>query len=925
MQAQRFQSGKLWYNITDAEAKTVEVTYSSQDNTNYANLTESASIPSEVIYEGDSYSVTSIGSQAFANCQSLTNLTIPKSIDKIHILAFSGAEALQSILLGAMEPPVWDGRIIGNIPYTFAVNVTPNAWDNYINDNNWKKLNLQVAKFQSGELYYNVTETEPKAVEVTFEKSFATMQNYKNISPNVVIPETVVYQQEEYTVTGISVDAFRNCEPLTSITIPKSVALIGMQAFDACYKLTNIQVAEGNTHYSSQDGALLNADKTTLILFPPANEATKFVVPETVTEILTSAFSYGKLKEIQIPDGVKSIGFGAFYRCEELEKVNLPRELKRIEYDTFWGCEKLTEINIPEGVTSIERNAFSGCSSLDKATLPESLDSIGNSVFYQCSSLTEINISEGVAYIGDATFSGCRSLAKVTLPESLDSISYQAFKNCGSLTEINIPKGVRHIGQEAFSNCFSLTEISLPEGITFLDYGTFYACSSLTKATLPESLNSIASSVFEGCSSLAEINIPESVSHIGDHAFSSCRLLSKLTLPESLDIIADGTFSWCTSLQEINIPESVDRIESNAFAGCFSLTGINIPEGVTYIGNDAFNYCDTLQEMTIPASVNTIGDGAFMGCTALTAFHVAEGNLHYRDIDGVLFNADKTTLLQYPASRKITEFTIPKETTSIDAYAFTNCKTIKALHVADGNPHYSDIDGVLFNADKTTLLLYPSGKEDISYTIPDGTISIAERAFYQNEKLTELFFSESVEKIEPYTFAQAKELKRAVINDKIQEISAYAFENCTKLEEIVLGKNVQTIGAYAFNYCDTLQKMTVLADNPPVAKEGAFNGVSTETVVYVPASALEAYRQTAPWSSFNLQPIDTGTAIETITTADGLRIEAGRILNPQAICIEIVDLQGRTVYTGSDASITLPEGIYVVRSKDVSRKVMITK
>lgn len=75
--------------------------------------------------------------------------------------------------------------------------------------------------------------------------------------------------------------------------------------------------------------------------------------------------------------------------------------------------------------------------------------------------------------------------------------------------------------------------------------------------------------------------------------------------------------------------------------------------------------------MTIPASVNTIGDGAFMGCIALTAFHVAEGNLHY-----------------------------------------------------------SDIDGVLFNADKTTLLLYPSGKEDISYTIPNGTISITEQAIH---------------------------------------------------------------------------------------------------------------------------------------------------------------------------------------------------
>lgn len=313
IQAQRFQSGELYYNITDAEAKTVEVTYSSQDNTNYANLTESASIPSEVIYEGDSYSVTSIGSLAFANCQSLTNLTIPKSIDKIHILAFSGAEALQSILVGAMEPPVWDGYIIGNIPYTFTINVIPNAWDNYINDNYWKKLNLKVAKFKSGELYYNVTDTEPKAVEVTYDKVFSSGQNYKDITPNVIIPETVLWGKEEYRVTSIGTNAFRYNRTLVNITIPKSIDSIGTQAFDACYTLQSIQVAEDNTNYCSQNGVLFDAAKATLILFPPEHADTAYTVPETVTEIKTSAFSYSKVKDIKMPDGIKSIGFGAFY------------------------------------------------------------------------------------------------------------------------------------------------------------------------------------------------------------------------------------------------------------------------------------------------------------------------------------------------------------------------------------------------------------------------------------------------------------------------------------------------------------------------------------------------------------------------------------------------------------------------------------
>ena len=161
--------------------------------------------------------------------------------------------------------------------------------------------------------------------------------------------------------------------------------------------------------------------------------------------------------------------------------------------------------------------------------------------------------------------------------------------------------------------------------------------------------------------------------------------------------------------------------------------------------------------------------------------------------------------------------------------------------------------------------------------------------------------------------------------DQVETIGVEAFAICWALEKVSFGKNVQTIGAYAFNYCDSLKEMTILADNPPVAEEGAFNHVASETTVYVPAEALEAYRQTAPWKIFNLQPIDTGTAIETTTTADDLRIEAGRLHNPQAIHIEIFDLQGRIVYQGAQTNINLPEGIYLVRGKGVNRKVMITK
>ncbi|MDP2892497.1 MAG: leucine-rich repeat domain-containing protein, partial [Bacillota bacterium] len=147
---------------------------------------------------------------------------------------------------------------------------------------------------------------------------------------------------------------------------------------------------------------------------------------------------------------------------------------------------------------------------------------------------------------------------------------------------------------------------------------------------------------------------------------------------------------------------------------------------VTSIGDYAFAFCSSLTSITIPGSVTNIGGGAFAWCNSLTAINVDPSNTAYSSADGVLFNIDKTTLIQYPGGKTGTEYTIPESVTSIGEGAFAGCNSLTAINVDPSNTAYSSADGVLFNIDKTTLIQYPGGKTGTEYTIPESVTSIGE-------------------------------------------------------------------------------------------------------------------------------------------------------------------------------------------------------
>ena len=233
------------------------------------------------------------------------------------------------------------------------------------------------------------------------------------------------------------------------------------------------------------------------------------------------------------------------------------------------------------------------------------------------------------------------------------------------LTTVNIPSAVKFddvtytvtsIGQRAFEDCESLTTVTLQDGIT-----------------------SIGDQAFDQCKVLASINIPDGVTSIGDYAFSNC---SSLPVENNLRYAGPYLVGVVGYAPSYTIREGTKWIGGDAFANCSSLTSITIPSSVTSIGACAF-YNSGLTSLTIPNTVTSLGGGEpCPWCENLTAFIVAEDHPNLCVVDGVLFNKDTTTLIQYPAGRE-GDYIVPKTVTRIAVGAFRGCPKLTSVVIPE--------------------------------------------------------------------------------------------------------------------------------------------------------------------------------------------------------------------------------------------------
>ena len=473
----------------------------------------------------------------------------------------------------------------------------------------------------------------------------ATVANYDNSTPDGVIdiPDTVTKDNIDYTVTAIGDSAFESFPTPTNVSsvfIPATVRSIGDSAFSYCNTLTTVTFAEGSQLKSIGLAAFYGTEQL-----------------------------YPKFKEIKIPDSVDTIGSGAFFYCQNLERITLPSALQTLSSVTFYGCAALSEVTFPASLKTIESSVFDGCRNLSEVKLPASLTAIQSSVFHRCSAKTvfydgSLEQWNHITADNDVLGYSCPSLvmddytaqfipveddpdhpfpgpppktvtitkytgteSTVILPSTINSwpvtkIGEDALKDNTTITSVTIPDSVTEIGANAFAGCTNLTSVTYGGDWSKL---TIQSGNPAVEDAVNAQLfdfefipNNTAVIVKKYNGTAADVTIPshykgKPVTMI-DHAAFHDSAVTSVTIPDSVTSIPDDAFAFCSQLTNISIPNSVTFIGFSAFNSCTSLKSITLPSSLSTIQSSAFYNCGNLETIRIPVSVTFIGNYAFAGC-----------------------------------------------------------------------------------------------------------------------------------------------------------------------------------------------------------------------------------------------------------------------------------------------------------------------
>lgn len=255
------------------------------------------------------------------------------------------------------------------------------------------------------------------------------------------------------------------------------------------------------------------------------------------------------------------------------------------------------------------------------------------------------------------------------------------------------------------------------------------------------------------------------------YAFSN-KTMSGISLPDSLRSLGEYAFNYCRSLTMVTIPSGMTRIEEGTFLGCKKLETVNLHNNVTYIGSYAFEQC-AFTSFTMPSNLAHISYAAFYACN------------------------------------KIRTFTIPASVTCIENAVFDACESLTEINVDGANSEYSSQDGILFNKNKTKMLLYPMGKHSTSYTVPETVKELGYGAFHFNKYIQSVTLPDGLTAIDERVFEQATNLASINFPSTLKSIGEYSFYACTSLDSINISNGTTFIGQLAFYNCSNLSDITV--------------------------------------------------------------------------------------------------------------------
>ncbi len=645
---------------------------------------------------------------------------------------------------------------------------------------NFPVQNVSIDKeksFTQNGITYTITQDAKETLQ-----GFVSISSGKDVKvKSLNIPKTVVYQGKTYTVDSIAPYAFFQNNIIETVNIPDSVKSIGNQAFTDCQSLKSINVTPGANRYASIDGVLFNVSKDTLITYPAGKTNTNYTLP----------FS------------VKKIEQGAFYNNNKLERLIANSSLEEISSYAFANSKKLIEVSGIIKLKTLGDYAFAN-SSVQSVYLSTYLENMGKATFYN-SNIRSIEIPYRIKSLPEYSFYGCKNLKSVSFKDGLANIEKFAFYDSG-IESFVAPSSLLSIDYQAFANCENLKNIELNDNLQTIKDEAFLNCNKIPSLTIKRDLKNIGNNVFLNCDNISTVSTKGSkYFEVDNNVLYTNGRASLVYVPPKREV------------SYINIPEQTSSIKEDALVNALSIDAFNVDDKNQYLSSQDGILYDKDKNKLIK----------YPPKKSLTNFNVP------MSVKEILPYAFKD------ASKFYGFITIQDNVEKIGDSAFDNIPNLGGFNVSYMNQYFSTYNNVLYNKDKTTLIKYPADKKLDSFTMLDQTKTISPRAFEQ-ANIAILNLGVNVETIEEQAFLNAN-INRINVKEGVKTIKSQAFTG-SNVENLVLPSSLQNIDDEALSYCSNLKTVQFNALQLNSFGYNMFIGSNKLQKIIVPVGAYNNYK-----------------------------------------------------------------------------------
>ena len=819
-----FESGGLYYNILDADAKTVEVT-SGGDGVTYSVTVD---VPRSVAFDGITYMVKGIGENAFNNHYEIHALSIADGIETIADRAVASCPNLSELRL----PSTLKSIGVRAFDYTHIKNpVLPEGLESIGN-----------YAFSS---CYNLT-------KVTLPSTLTSFGG--NIFNNSRLSVVISYIQEPSAI-GDNVFYTGNDNHLT-LYVPSGTksayeSKAGWNNFTKIYEGEPLEVNINGINYryfdDSNEAIVIEGDYSNMESVTIPGSVPIYGTNYLVKEVGPAAFYYyNNIKTIVIEEGVEIINYAAFDQCTNITSIQFPSTLKTIGNNAFTSCNGGPDIILPEGLETIGNSAFHWSNS-KRIVLPSSLKSIGTGAFMH------INNSASVTSYIQEPFAIEKNVFAYEdyWQDGVEVISYPQ-------ATLYVPEGTSE-KYKALEGWNVFAEILEGEKKTYTYGGLIYSYIENDKT---------AKVIGRSDETLRDVIIPATVS-IGDDVYSVKTIgagafydisLNSVVIEDGVETIESEAFWDSDGINKLVLPSTLKSIGDRAFTWAY-ISKLDLPEGLVRIGQNAFNSCGNLKKVTLPSSLTEIGNNVFSNCNNLSVI-VSHIQVPF-DVDENVFYSNSSATLYVPEGTKA-------------AYEALNGWN-KFADIIEGELYEETIDGVIYSYNKAAQTATVIGGDFSDYrkvtilgsVLVDGVDyavkTIAAGAFRRNQYIDSLIISSGLEIIEKDAFYNCYGIRNVELPSTLTTIGEYAFAYCGGIQNIILPSSLTSISDFAFTN-NNLTNVTSRIQSPFEINKSVFcryesywdeteqKNVETYTnpnaTLYVPIGTKSAYEAIEGWSVF---------------------------------------------------------------------------